>query len=294
VPGPSVLRMRYGFVIPYADARATAELAALAEQHGWDGIFVWESIWGQDAWVMLAAAAMTTERIKLGTMLTPLPRRTPWDVAGQTSTVDNLSSGRVILSVGLGVAGHDRFWLFEDDPGRTVRAELLDESLEMLQHLWRDEPFAFEGKHYRARKVKKLDPPAPPPPVQQPRITTWCVGAWPRRKSMARVALQDGWIPNYAPAGATERTDMTPQILADGVTWIGEHRAQQGLTMDGYDVVMEGVTPADDPEKAAELVRPWAEAGANWWLDADWSSLDPVKVRKAAEFRLAAGPPRID
>jgi alkanesulfonate monooxygenase SsuD/methylene tetrahydromethanopterin reductase-like flavin-dependent oxidoreductase (luciferase family) len=286
--------MRYGFVIPYGDARATAELAALAEQHGWDGIFVWESIWGMDAWAMLAAAAMTTERIKLGTMLTPLPRRKPWDVAGQTSTVDNLSDGRVILSVGLGVAGDVRFWLFEDDPGRVVRAELLDESLEMLRYLWRDEPFAFEGKHFRSRKVAELNPPAPPPPVQQPRIRTWCVGAWPRRKSMDRVARQDGWIPSYAPTGATERTDLTPDILADGVSWIRERRQQLGLTVDSYDVVMEGVTPADDPDKAADMVRPWAEAGANWWLDADWSSMDPVKVRRAAEHRLTAGPPRID
>jgi alkanesulfonate monooxygenase SsuD/methylene tetrahydromethanopterin reductase-like flavin-dependent oxidoreductase (luciferase family) len=286
--------MRYGFVIPYGDARTTAELAALAEQHGWDGIFVWESIWGMDAWAMLSAAAMTTERIRLGTMLTPLPRRKPWDVAGQTSTVDNLSNGRVILSVGLGVAGQDRFWLFEDDPGRVVRAELLDESLEMLQLLWRDESFAFEGKHFRSRKVDSLDPPPPPPPVQRPRIPTWCVGAWPRRKSMHRAALQDGWLPAHAPVGATERTETTPQVVADGIQWIREHRAEHGLTMDSYDVVAEGVTPYDDPHKAADVVRPWAEAGATWWLDADWSSLEPVAVRAAAERRLKAGPPRAD
>ncbi len=286
--------MRYGFVIPYGDARTTAELAALAEEHGWDGIFVWESIWGLDAWAMLAAAAMTTERIRLGTMLTPLPRRQPWDVAGQTSTVDNLSNGRVILSVGLGVSGDSRFWIFEDDPGRVVRAERLDEALEMLPHLWRDEPFEFDGKHFRARKLDDLMPPAPPPPVQQPRIPTWCVGAWPRLKSMRRVALQDGWIPNYAPVGATERTELTPPVLADGVNWIREHRAEQGLSMDGYDVVMEGVTPADDPAKAKETVRPWAEAGATWWLDADWSSMDPAAVRAASERRVKAGPPRVD
>jgi alkanesulfonate monooxygenase SsuD/methylene tetrahydromethanopterin reductase-like flavin-dependent oxidoreductase (luciferase family) len=285
--------MRYGFVIPYGDARTTAELAALAETHGWDGIFVWESIWGLDAWAMLAAAAMTTERIRLGTMLTPLPRRKPWDVAGQTSTVDNLSNGRVILSVGLGVAGDDRFWLFEDDPGRAVRAERLDESLEMLRHLWRDQPFSFDGKHYRARRLEEMTPPPPPPPVQQPRIRTWCVGAWPRPKSMRRAALQDGWLPVNAPAGATERTDMTPRLLADGIDWIRDHRASQGLTMDTYDVVVEGVTPYDDPAKAADTVRPWLEAGANWWIDADWSSLDPSGVREAAERRLRAGPPQV-
>lgn len=289
--------MRYGFVLPYGDARAAAELAGLAEEHGWDGFFVWESIWGLDAWAMLAAAAMTTERIRLGTMLTPLPRRKPWDVAGQTSTVDNLSNGRVTLAVGLGVFGEERFWLFEDDPGRKVRAEQLDESLEMLQYLWKDEAFEFKGKHYQSKLVPELVPPAPPPPVQQPRIPTWVVGAWPRPKSMRRAALQDGWLPNYAPvssdAATGERSELTPALLAEGVEWIRNERARHGLTMDRYDVVAEGVTAADDP-KAGEVVRPWAEAGATWWIDADWSTMNPVTARANAERRLQAGPPRID
>lgn len=283
--------MRYGFVMAYGDARAAAELAALAEEHGWDGFFVWESIWGIDAWAMLAAAAMTTERIRLGTMLTPLPRRKPWDVAGQTSTVDNLSNGRVNLVVGLGVTGEDRFWLFEDDPGRKVRAELMDESLEMLQHLWRDQPFEYAGKHYRSRKIPDLMPPAPPPPVQQPRIPTWVVGAWPRPKSMRRAALQDGWLPNYAPILQPGETpgELTPEHLSEAITWIREERATHGLAMDNYDIVVEGTTKPDD----TDTVRPWSDAGATWWIEADWSSMNPTEVRAAAESRLMAGPPRL-
>ncbi len=211
--------MKYGFVMAYGDARDAAELAPIAEAHGWDGFFVWESIWGIDAWVMLGAAAMTTERIRLGTMLTPLPRRKPWDVAGQVSTVDNLSGGRVILSVGLGVTGEDRFWLFEEDPGRKVRAELMDESLELLPHLWRDQPFEYSGKHYQSRKIAELMPPAPPPPVQQPRVPTWVVGGWPRPKSMRRAALQDGWLPAFVGDG-----EVTPEVVAEGVDWIRKER----------------------------------------------------------------------
>src|SRR5215510_16299036 len=94
--------MKYGFVLPRGDARMAAETAELAERAGWDGFFIWEPVWGVDAWVALTAAAMRTERIRLGTMLTPLPRRRPWDLAGQTAALDNLSGGRVILSVGLG------------------------------------------------------------------------------------------------------------------------------------------------------------------------------------------------
>ncbi len=94
--------MKFGFVLPYGDAQTAAELAAQAEQAGWDGFFVWEPVWGLDAWVLLTAAAMRTERIRLGTMLSPLSRMRPWKLASETATLDNLSNGRVILSVGLG------------------------------------------------------------------------------------------------------------------------------------------------------------------------------------------------
>jgi len=89
--------MRYGWVLPYGDARTAAELAAVAEEHGWDGFFVWEGVWAVDAWMMLTAVAMRTERIRIVTMLTPLPRRRPWELAAQVATLDNLCGGRVIL-----------------------------------------------------------------------------------------------------------------------------------------------------------------------------------------------------
>jgi hypothetical protein len=84
---------------------------------------------------------------------------------------------------------------------------------------------------------------------------------------------------------------LTPELLRAGIDWLGEQRAAQGLAMDGYDIVAEGTTPPD-PAAAAEIVRPWAEAGATWWIDADWSDMDPGRVRAAALERLRAGPPR--
>ena len=135
-------------------------------------------------------------------MLTPLPRRLPWEVAGQVATLDNLSGGRVILAVGLG-APDDRWWLFEDDPGRRVRAERLDESLDLIMGLWSGRPVTFAGTHFRARPADRL---LPPPPVQQPRVPIWVVGAWPRPRSMRRAARLDGWLPAHIPrASATRR-----------------------------------------------------------------------------------------
>ncbi len=87
--------MKFGFVLPSGDARTAASLAADAEQAGWDGFFVWEPVWGIDAWVCLTAAAMTTQHIRLGTMLTPLSRTRPWKLASETVTLDHLSGGRV-------------------------------------------------------------------------------------------------------------------------------------------------------------------------------------------------------
>ena len=279
--------MRYGWALPYGDARTAAELAAVAEEHGWDGFFVWEGVWAIDPWVSLAAVAMRTQRIRLGTMLTPLPRRLPWELAGQAATLDNLSGGRVVLPIGLG-ATDDRWWLFEDDPGRPVRAERMDEALDLIQALWSGEPVTYEGAHYRARPAQTM---VPPRPVQRPRVPIWVVGAWPRPKSMRRAARLDGWLPAYMPRDGGDR-ELTPDLLRDGIGWLRERRAAAGLSMDGYDIVAEGTTPAD-PAAAAEIVRPWADAGATWWIDADWSDMEPGRVRAAALERLRAGPPRL-
>ncbi len=258
--------MRYGFVMPWGDARTAAELAATAERSGWDGFFVWEPVWGIDAWVALTAAAMRTERIRIGTLLTPLPRRRPWDLAGQVATLDNLSGGRVVLSVGLG-AVHDGWLAFEPDQGRRTRAELLDEGIDILRGLWAGQPFAYQGRHH---EVRPTDFMLPPPPVQQPGVPIWVVGAWPARKSMRRAARADGWLPAVVGAQG-EAPRLTPGMLREGTTWIRELRVAEGLPADRYDVVMEGVTPADDPAAGSEQVGEWCDGGATCWFVGDWS-----------------------
>jgi alkanesulfonate monooxygenase SsuD/methylene tetrahydromethanopterin reductase-like flavin-dependent oxidoreductase (luciferase family) len=290
--------MRYGFVLPRGDARTASELAAEAEAAGWDGFFVWEPVWGVDPWVALAAAAMTTRRIRLGTMLTPLPRRRPWDLAGQTATLDNLSGGRVTLAVGLG-AIHEGWTAFEPDQGRRVRAELMDEGLDVLTGLWAGQPFSYQGRHYTVRPTEFM---LPPPPVQRPRIPVWVVGAWPRPRSMRRAARWDGWLPSFLPAkddaapaepAEPAQPGMTPALLREAVEWIRGERAAHGLDLTGYDVVWEGTTPAEDREAAAAIVAQWADAGANWWLESDWSVAgDAAAVADACRRRLRAGPPR--
>src|SRR5215218_6360121 len=169
------VRLRYGFVIPTGDPRVIAELAREVEEAGWDGAFYWDGICvGEmdtyDPWVVMAAMAMRTERVRIGAMLTPPARRRPWKLARETVTLD-----------------HGGFSKVGEPTDRKVRARLLDEGLEILTGLWSGEPFSYEGEHYRLEEMTFR-----PPPVQRPRIPIWVVGAWPSRKSMGRALRYDG------------------------------------------------------------------------------------------------------
>ena len=276
--------MKYGFVYPGGEVRTAAEFAQAAEEAGWDGFFVWEPVWGVDAWVSLAAAAMTTQRIRLGTMITPVSRMRPWKLASETATLDRLSNGRVILSVGLG-ALDSGFASFGEVTDRQQRAELLDEGLEVLTRLWAGRPVRYEGNHYSVDVDEgNFQTPPPPPPVQQPRIPIWVVGAWPRNKSMQRALRYDGLLPNVM--GADGKVRMSP-ATPDEVREMGAYVKVQRTETTPFDIVLEGETPGDDPVAAAAIVHPYAEAGATWWIEAMWTapSLDTVLKR------LRQGPP---
>jgi alkanesulfonate monooxygenase SsuD/methylene tetrahydromethanopterin reductase-like flavin-dependent oxidoreductase (luciferase family) len=276
--------MNYGFVLPFGDARVAADLAHEAEQSGWDGFFVWEPVWGVDAWVSLSAAAMRTERIRLGTMITPLSRMRPWKLASETATLDQLCGGRLILSVGLG-AIDTGFSAFGEISDRKTRAELLDEGLDILTGLWAGQPFSYQGKHYQ---ISPLDFPFhAPAPVQQPRIPIWVVGAWPRPKSMARALRYDGLLP----AKMNEKGEFVALDPAD-IREISVFVAANRNPATPFEIVVEGRTPGDRPAEAAEQMRAWAEAGATWWIEAMWSDGDGSASHDDVRLRLRQGPPK--
>jgi alkanesulfonate monooxygenase SsuD/methylene tetrahydromethanopterin reductase-like flavin-dependent oxidoreductase (luciferase family) len=277
--------MKYGFVLPYGDARTAAGFAYDAERAGWDGFFVWEPVWGIDAWVALTAAAMRTEHIRLGTDLTPVSRMRPWKLASETATLDNLSNGRVILAVGLG-AVDTGFGEFGEVTDRKTRAELLDEGLDILNGLWRGQPFSYDGKHYRIRPTEFMPPP---PPVQQPRIPIWTVGAWPRPKSMQRVLRCDGILPCVM-GDDRQMRDVSPDDIRAIKAFVEANRAEPGL----FDIVMEGETPGDNSDQAAAIVGKWAEAGATWWVETRWELPRDAEGLKIARERVLQGPPRLD
>jgi alkanesulfonate monooxygenase SsuD/methylene tetrahydromethanopterin reductase-like flavin-dependent oxidoreductase (luciferase family) len=262
--------LQYGFVVPWADADAVGDLAATAEEAGWDGIFVWEPVWGVDAWVSLGLAAVRTSHIRLGTMLTPPSRRRPWELASQVATVDRLSDGRVVLSVGLG-ALDSGFEAFGEVCDRRTRAALMDECLDVVTGLWAGQPFSYSGTHYTVRPTEF---PTIGDTVQRPRVPIWCVGALGRPASMRRALRWDGIIPQVVGDGDAARQANLDEVAA--------LRGELGDRP--YDIVIEGVATEHSPAA-------WADAGATWWIESMWDAMGRDEPVLAAFDRLREGPP---
>jgi len=265
--------MRFGFLITAGDPRTAADLAADAEAAGWDGVFSWDGIAiGEgdtyDPWVTMAAMAMRTERVRLGAILTPPSRRRPWKLARETMTLDRLSGGRLVLPVGLGALDDGAFGNVGEATEARVRAEMLDESLAIVEGLWSGDPFGFEGRHYRFGPMTFR-----PTPVQRPRIPIWVVGAWPKERSVRRALRYDGIMP--------QTTD--PAAIRELGAFIARERPGNAGPLD---IIVEGTTrDADD----ASAVRALVDAGATWWIESGWTGATVDSLRR----RIAAGPPRI-
>jgi len=276
--------VKFGFIITGGEALEQVELARAAEAAGWDGVFTWDGIHvgdeieTYDPWALMGAMALATERVRLGAIISPLSRRRPWKVARETTTVDRLSNGRLLLPVGLGALTDRGITSVGEPVERRTRAELLDEALEILIGLWSGESFGYAGRHYRFEPMAFR-----PTPVQRPRIPIWVVGAWPSERSMSRVLRYDGLMPYWLATKSGLARPETPAQLAEMRDWVAERRS-----LDGFDIVMEGSSSATDAEAAAAAVRPWADAGATWWIESDWANFEVGPMRR----RVEAGPPR--
>jgi alkanesulfonate monooxygenase SsuD/methylene tetrahydromethanopterin reductase-like flavin-dependent oxidoreductase (luciferase family) len=250
---------------PFGDARVIADLARDAESAGWDGFFLWDhmaahndaggSLPCTDPWLALTAAAMQTTSIMLGTTVTPLPRRRPHKLARETVTLDRLSGGRLIISVGIGLGQGEWDQLGEETDLRS-RGHMLDEGLDILAGLWSGEPFQFDGEHYHIEQAQFL-----PTPFQQPRIPVWVGGDWPNKRPFRRMARWDGMFPLFDLHGPEQEP-----VFAEAVAFVQAERERLGLN-EPFDVIKMGMTPDNDPAEAAARLNSAAKAGVTWWLE---------------------------
>lgn len=264
------------WVMNYPAARTMSEvveLAVAAEAGGWDGVFVSDSITDgtSDPWVTLGAIAARTEQVTLGTWITAPATYTPWRLALATATLDQLSGGRLLLGVGLGV-GSD-FDRFGDETTPRERARRYDEALEVMALLWSGEPVTFAGEFFHLDDVT-----LPIVPEQEPRVPMAVAGWWPNRKPFERAARWDGTMP-YWPALLDGKTGPEGQTSTGTVE--GELRDLMGFYRSVADELGEVVVPRPDRDDS-DYDALAEELGATWLLSSYWMELDEVR----------AGPPR--
>jgi alkanesulfonate monooxygenase SsuD/methylene tetrahydromethanopterin reductase-like flavin-dependent oxidoreductase (luciferase family) len=264
--------VRHGLTLPIfdrlADPRLLADLARAAEDAGWDGFFVWDHVRyrapataATDPWIALAAIALSTQRVRIGAMVTPLARRRPQIVARQAVAIDHLSDGRLTLGVGLGLdASGEEFVRFGEETDPRRRAEMLDEALTVLTGLLAGAPVQHRGRHYTVDDVAFL------PRARQEALPIWVAARWPHQRPLARAARHDGVF----------AIDLTPSQLPVLLEQLTELRG----SLDAYDVVVHDVAGADP--------APWAEAGATWLL----TTFDAFHTDEAAVRRVIGGGPQ--
>ncbi len=269
--------MKYGLAFPYSSARTVAEWAQKAEVAGWDGIFLGDAIWCEDPLICLAAAAMLTRRLCLGTMIVPAPLRRPWKLASESVALDHLSDGRLILGLGTGATWMGWQGFPDEVTAPKIRAEMLAETIDILTLLYRSRPFDYDGKHYHLRLSQVDEQYYPPKPVQQPRIPLWVVGHWPRQASMQRVLKADGvFVEKINREGQAEA--VTPADIRALKAFVDENR----LLTTPFDIIATGNTTGMSIEEKQEQLQAWEQAGATWWIEGLWEA-SPEQVSQRIE-----------
>jgi alkanesulfonate monooxygenase SsuD/methylene tetrahydromethanopterin reductase-like flavin-dependent oxidoreductase (luciferase family) len=264
--------MRHAIFVPpfgeLAEPSVMIELAEAVEGHGWDGLFLWDHVLRPDGrppevadpWIMMAAIAGATSRIRLGPMVTPLARRRPQKVARETVTLDRLSGGRLTFGIGLGVDTGGELARFGEATDAVERAGLLDDALDLLLALWTGDEVDHRGPHFTADAVRFV-----PTSIQQPRIPIWAAARGGAPRPVRRAARFEGLFP----------VDTSLDQLAAMLDIV---RAERG-SLDDYDVAML-VSPRSD-------LRAHESAGVTWAM---WSMAEGQPVNEIMAI-IEAGPP---
>jgi alkanesulfonate monooxygenase SsuD/methylene tetrahydromethanopterin reductase-like flavin-dependent oxidoreductase (luciferase family) len=249
----------------YSDVRTQVALAQASEAAAWDAFLVWDHLafaWGMpaaDPWVTLGAVAASTERIAIGTGVTPVARRRPQVLAHQIATLDRFSGGRVIFGAGLG-GGHGEFRKFGESEKERPRAELLDEGLDVIRALLDGELVNHRGAHFTVDGVQLK-------PAPEGRVPIWIGGM--SKRARARAARFDAW---FADTASKHEMNTTPDELA--------------RMLEGYEFGDVAVLGYSEPG-GRDLHAAYEAVGATWWIEQIHDARgDPDAMRR----RVEAGP----
>ncbi|GHO87402.1 LLM class flavin-dependent oxidoreductase [Dictyobacter formicarum] len=281
--------MKYGVTLPLSgidgDLERLVEYARIAEEAGWDGVFLEDYMvyWGEhnvtyDPWLTLAAIALRTQNVQLGITVTPLPSRLPWKLAREAITLDHLSHGRLIIGFGLGDAQDRHFGEVADEK---QRGAMLDEGLEILAGLMSGQPYSYQGTYYTVNDVTFN-----PQPVQRPRIPIWIGGWWPRKAPALRAARWDGFCPAKVPDAQGDGS-IKPHDIQAIHNFVSAHRTSDTP----FDLVAAGNSAADDRARARAQIEPFESAGATWWVE---FILPGPNESEQAFTRIKQGPPSLE
>ncbi|MBL8163145.1 MAG: LLM class flavin-dependent oxidoreductase [Anaerolineae bacterium] len=278
--------MRFAMYIPNFDTfgrvSTVVELAKTAEQAGWDGFFLWDHLLPDadsrlgpvaDPWIALTAVAGATSRLRIGALVTPLPRRRPWKLARETVTLDHYSAGRLVVGVGIGGDWWREYSAVGEAADAKAHGEMLDEGLDILTGLWSGTSVTYHGSHYQLEDAHFL-----PAALQMPRIPIWVAGVWPGTRPFRRAARWDGVVPTGR-SGA-----LSPDDIREMRAYIEAHRT----TTTPFEVVFQGRAHELPAAERGTHVAAYAAAGVTWWLESVWPDVALSDVQSI----IQQGPPR--
>lgn len=265
---PNDSDLNHGLMLPNigVPAQRLVEFGVAAEEAGWDGVFLIDQLVlpGEDAtatlpdpWITLTGIAARTDVIRVGSYVTPVPRRQPWQLARDLATLDRLSDGRVIFGAGLG-RDYD-YTTFGRPYDLQHLGQKYDEALDVITGLWQGDPISYDGEHYTIDEAVMR-----PTPVQEPRIPIVIAGLWPNKKPFQRGARWDGIMPHYRGDGVLPKEGIDGLVPGADVEPEEDVRELLSYYHDLTEEPGEVFLPADPPHRSTGWLDLCKELGATW------------------------------
>jgi F420-dependent oxidoreductase-like protein len=272
---PQGWRLDLAGIEPKDHWRTMLDVARAADSGPWESIWVYDHFHTvpvptdeatHEAWSLMAALAVGTERVRLGQMCTCMGYRNPAYLAKVAATIDVISGGRVEMGIGGGWYEHEWRAFGYGFPGAGERLGLLDEGVQIMRQLWTTGTATLDGKHYQVDGAIGR-----PLPLQDRGIPLWIAGGG--EKKTLRIAAQYAQYTNF---------DSTPETFRHKSEVLAEHCRDLGTDFDAivrsgnYNVVI-GETEKDVQDKLG-------------WIRAHYQPLIPADRLERAYENFANGP----